>query len=172
MSREFPDQVNPWTAAEGRRVFAGSIPVRRMKRLAPLLASEEGECRFEARFALDEERHATIDLAVEAEASLVCQRSLEAYNERLARRSLLVVVEDEAGQEALPEHYEPVLASEGTVRFADLVEEELLLAMPIVPRNPALAWDDVVSEDEAAENESDAGGPFAGLADMMTRRER
>ena len=172
MSREFPDQVNPWTAAEGRRVFTGTLPLARMKRLAPLLASEEGVCRFEARFALDDEGFATIDLEVEAEVSLVCQRSLKPYAERLARRSLLAVVEDEAGQEVLPDHYDPVLAAEGTVRFLDLVEDELLLAMPVVPRNPALGWDDVVSTDGSPGEEDEPGGPFSGLADLMSGRER
>lgn len=172
MSREFPDRVNPWTAAEGRRIFAGTLPLDRMKRLAPLLASDEGDCRFEARFERDPEGYAIIDIAVEAEVSLVCQRSLAPFVQPLARRSLLAVIEDEAEQEVLPAHYEPVLATEGTVTFVDLVEDELLLAMPVVPRNPALAWDDVVASDEAEASEETEGGPFAGLADLMSRRER
>ena len=38
MPREFPEFVDPWKAADGKRLFQGTIPLRWMRRLAPLLA--------------------------------------------------------------------------------------------------------------------------------------
>ena len=48
MSRDFPDFIDPWKAAEGQRVFFGTVPLKRMQRLSPLLVSAEGEADFEA----------------------------------------------------------------------------------------------------------------------------
>ena len=176
MSREFPDIVDPWKAAEGRRIFQGTMPLNRMKRLLPLLAEEgaesaRGDARFTARFAFDEQDFVTIRLEVDAELRLMCQRSLAPYSERIRRKSLLVVVEDVAEQDTAPDHYEPVLVEQRRMALQDIVEEELLLAVPQVPRNPEVAGIELstVGADEArpVTEQEKRHRPFAGLAGLM-----
>mgnify|MGYP000657491512 CR=1 FL=1 len=41
MAKEFPEWVDPWKVAEGRRIFEGTIPLARLTRLQPLLADGE-----------------------------------------------------------------------------------------------------------------------------------
>jgi uncharacterized protein len=176
MSREFPDWVDPWKAADGRRAFQGTMPLKWMKRLAPLLARPEGglewrDARFSAAFGYDRQGMATVDIHVEAALPLVCQRSLEPYLEKVSRHSVLAVVESVEEQDLVPEHYEPVLAENGRLALRDLVEDELLLAVPQVPRNPELQ---AVrrSTDEAAVSGGEAGQepthrPFEDLADLL-----
>jgi hypothetical protein len=53
------------------------------------------------------------------------------------RKSRLAVVETELDQELLPEGYEATCAVDGRLRFDDLVEDELLLALPQVHIDPA-----------------------------------
>ena len=171
MSREFPDLINPWKAADGRRLFQGTIPLKRMTRLVPLLASDEGTAAFSAKFAYDEQKDIIIDLSVSAELSLVCQRSLEPYIEPVRRSSRLVVIEDPAQQELIPESYDPVLLEHRRLVFQQVVEDELLLGIPQVPRNPdvkeiVMATDGVV-EPASAENKEPLQRPFAGLAEML-----
>lgn len=178
MSRDFPDWINPWAAAQGRRRFGGTVPLARMKRLARLVESTDGEAAFEARFALDEDRRPVIDLDVSAELTLMCQASLEPYRAPLARRSLLGVIESEAETERLPSNVDPVLAdpeskSRGRLALATLVEDELILALPQVPRNPAVGavrYSTTGASDEAGQASSgtddEEGGrknPFAEL---------
>ena len=131
---------------------------------------------FSARFGYDEQGTVTVDLRVEAELSLICQRSLEPYVERIVRRSLLAVVETVAEQERLPEHYEPVLVENGRLALVDLVEDELLLGLPQVPRNPAIA-EIGPSAAEADKATADDGSepthrPFADLAGLLRKRSR
>jgi uncharacterized protein len=185
MSREFPDLLDPWKAADGRRSFQGTMPVRRMRRLTPLLAPENGDgamkgtvrwpdVAFNVRFGHDEQGTVTVDLRVEAELPLICQRSLEPYVERIARHSLLAVVESVAEQEGLPEHYEPVLVESGRMALVDLVEDELLLGLPQVPRNPAVAEigpsAGEAGEAAAADEREPTHRPFAGLAGLLKKR--
>lgn len=174
MSREFPDLVDPWKAADGRRLFRGTIPLKRMKRLVPLLAANEGTARFSARFGYDEQKDIIVDLSVSAELSLVCQRSLEPYLEPVNRKSRLVVIEDVAQQEMIPENYDPVLLDHGRLAFLEMVEDELLLGMPQVPRNPEteeieLATDGAAEAVPGEKNEP-LQRPFAGLADMLKEK--
>src|SRR5690606_13483352 len=83
----------------------------------------------------------------------------------------------------LPEGYEGTLAEHGKVSFLELVEDELLLALPQVPRNPDLPELGVEPNEHGLVDElpeqkmgqivrSDAGQqprqhPFAGLADQL-----
>lgn len=204
MSREFPDFVNPWKAADGNRVFNGTMPLKWMDRLGPLLAPavpEDAEAAanrlgpgkkapeagqppavfwpdasFRARFGYDEQGVVTIELKVEADLPLVCQRSMQPYLEHVERRSLLGVVDDVAGQDQLPAHYEPVLVEHGRLALLELVEDELLLAVPQVPRNPAVA-EVVLSTDGRQEppkrpGEEPRQRPFSDLAELMEKTGR
>ncbi len=143
MSREFPDWVDPWKAAEGKRCFQGTIPVVRMKRLLPLLAGKSkirGDLvvGFQAQFDHDFERRVRIRIKVEAELPLICQRSLEPYNEPVRRSSELSVIRSLDEQELLPDHSETLLVESQGLALTDLVEEELLIGLPQIPRNPGV----------------------------------
>lgn len=175
MSREFPDFIDPWKAADGKREFQGTMPLKRMERLSALLAPGEeavtGEAAFEARFAYDEQGTVIIDLCVEAALPLVCQRSLEPYPEAVRRRSRLAVITALSEQESLPGNYEPVLVEHGRLALQDLVEDELLLAVPQVPRNPATKFVDQSTDGNAVEppreEKEPTHRPFKGLAGLM-----
>lgn len=175
MSREFPDWVDPWKAADGRRTFQGTMPLKRMQRLTPLLAPAEWQdARFSAAFDYDRQGMLTVDLHVEAKLPLVCQRSLEIYFEPIARHSVLAVVAGVAEQDLVPDHYEPVLAVQGRLALLDLVEDELLLALPQVPKNPALGdlqrSTDVAAKRAGDDAEERTHRPFEGLADLLKER--
>ena len=99
MSREFPDFVDPWKAADGERTFHGTMPLVRLKRLTPLLAGgETGVAEFTARFRRDREGLVTIDLNVTASLVLLCQRSMEPYAEPIDRPRRLAVIPEPAIQ--------------------------------------------------------------------------
>ena len=177
MPREFPDFVDPWKAADGKRVFQGTMPLKWMRRLEPLLAPADpdeagAEATFTARFAHDEQGVVTVSLEVVADLPLICQRSMLPYLEHVERRSRLGVVESPALEARLPEHYEPVLAENGRLALLDLVEDELLLAVPQVPRNPAIA-EVMVSTDvgAVADTEGDEHRrPFEELARLIGKK--
>jgi uncharacterized protein len=185
MSRDFPDFVDPWKAADGKRAFEGTMPLKRMHRLAPLLASTESsgdgsgtiggdwptEAWFMVRFGHDHEGTVIIDIEVRAELPLVCQRSLEPYLEKVSRHAELAVVKSVAEQDLLPEHYEPVQVEHGRLALLDLVEDELLLGVPQVPRNPAVG-SVVVStgEDTEAGSAERTNRPFEKLAGLLKEK--
>ena len=173
MSREYPDWISPNRAAEGKRIFSGTIPLVRMKRLAALLVDAKGEASFTAGFRTDLDQRIIIDLQVEAALPLICQASLEVYDEQVIRSSELVVVEDDSGQLELPESYEPVLTENGRLAIARLVEDELLLALPQIPRKPGLQKVEYSTGGLKVTSETLPEGsrknPFSALQDMLKR---
>jgi uncharacterized protein len=171
MSREYPDWISPGRAAEGKRIFSGTIPFSRMKRLAAELVDAQGEASFTASFRVDLDKRVIIDLQVEAALPLVCQSSLEVYDEMVNRQSELAVIGDEYEQDDLPEHYEPVQTEKGRLAIASLVEDELLLALPQIPRKSGLQKVEYSTGGLPSVEESPEAGvkknPFAALQDML-----
>lgn len=163
------------------------MPLERMHRLVPLLAPRPDgpdgvesekiglawpDARFRADFEHDAQGNVTVELWVEAELPLICQRSLRPYLEPVKRHSLLAVVASIEEQELLPEHYEPVLVEQGRMALLEVVEDELLLAVPQVPRDPAVAEVDLSTDGAAAPAESKAEPtrrPFEGLAGLLKK---
>jgi len=175
MSREYPDWISPARAAEGKRVFGGTVPLARMKRLAPLLADAQGEAEFIAAFKTDLEKRVIVELQVTAALPLVCQASLDQYDEQVKRNTVLAVIEHQAEQEDLPDSYDPVQSENGRLAIAGLVEDELLLGLPQVPRKPGLEPVEYSTGGETQERDSPAGGrenPFAALQDMLKQDEQ
>jgi uncharacterized protein len=171
MSREYPDWISPNRAAEGKRIFSGSIPFSRMKRLAALLVDAKGQATFTAAFRTDMDHRVVIDLQVEAALPLICQASLEAYDEQVIRNSELAVIQDDSEQDELPDSYEPVQTEKGRLAIASLVEDELLLSLPQVPRKPGLKPFEYSTGGRIVKSEELPKGskknPFSALQDMM-----
>ena len=171
MSREYPDWISPGRAAEGKRIFSGTIPFSRMKRLAGLLVDASGEAKFTASFGKDIEQRTFVKLEVQAALPLICQASLDVYDELINRMTELAVIDEAHEQEDLPEHYEPVHTEKGRLAIAALVEDELLLGLPQIPRKPGFekveysTAGEFVSQEE--QNTGEKKSPFAALQDML-----
>jgi len=173
MPREYPDWISPDRAAEGKRVYSGTIPLSRMKRLAALLVDASGVATFTAAFKTDLDHRVIIDLQVEAALPLICQASLEVYDEAVSRSSELAVIEHESEQYDLPANYEPVLTENGRLAIAGIVEDELLLSLPTIPRKPGLGSVEFSTGGENPASVSTRAdvkeNPFSALQDMLKR---
>jgi len=173
MSREYPDWISPGRAAEGKRIFSGTIALSRMKRLAALLVDAQGEASFVASFRIDLDKRVIIDLQVAAALPLVCQASLEVYDEQVKRRSELAVTEHDSELAELPDEYEPVQTENGRLAIASLVEDELLLCLPQIPRKPGLQRVEYSTGGQSFMIEDPQPGtrknPFTALQDMLKR---
>ena len=120
-----------------RRSFAGELPVAAMSRLGGMLAGSEGVAQYALDFGRDEFGAAYLQVHVEAPLTLTCQRTLEPFVLPLTVDSRLGLIRSEREEAALPPGCEPLLVEEdGKLNPADVIEDELLLALPLVPVNP------------------------------------
>jgi uncharacterized protein len=171
MSQALPEVVDVWRMVQAGRRFSGKLPFAAMPRLVADLASSEGSADFELDFGKDEFGVSFLHVRADAALPLTCQRTLDVFKLPVAidtRLGLITNEEDEAG---LPPGYEPLLTTDGSVRLADVVEDELILAVPVVPVKPGTeqverSWDDSA---EAAEPEAKPN-PFAALKTMRVSR--
>jgi len=165
MSANTPEMLDAWRMVAARRSFEGRLPLSSMKRLQDLLNDTDGEARYTIEFDQDALRVPYVELRIEAQLPLVCQRSLQRFLLPVSLVQRLGLVRDEADEAALPPDYEALLVPEdGMLHPADLVEDELVLAVPVVPVNPE---SDAVERDWPAQEEELAkANPFAALASL------
>lgn len=135
MSSTWSDLIDPRRAADTGATFAGRVPLAELRRLAPLVVDAAGDAEYSIRFSRDGSRRAVVRGEVRARLILRCQRCLGPMeHEVLATLSLAVVAGlDEA--DGLPEGDEPLLVTEGRICLGELVEDELLLGLPQIPRH-------------------------------------
>jgi len=80
----------------------------------------------------------------------------------------LGLITSEAQESALPEQMEPLLVPEsGELQTIDLVEDELILAVPVVPINPDSSLPDAYRVDEAEQKQN----PFSALSALKDKQQ-
>jgi uncharacterized protein len=166
MSAEVPDVLDAWRMVAARRCFDGRLPLAAMARLRDLLADTEGEACFSLEFGHDALQVPFAALRVEAGLPLVCQRTLQRFVLPVVidqRFALVRDASDDTVDASLLPGYEALeIDADGAMRPADLVEDELILAVPLVPAVPG---SEAVECDWAATAEEEAvANPFAALA--------
>lgn len=120
-----------------RRSYQGSLPIAAMPRLCAALAGTEGELSYAMEFGRDGLGTAVVEVRAQAPLRLLCQRSLEPFTLRVAIDSTLGLIRHEREESALPPDCEPLLVGEdGKLNPVEVIEDELLLALPLVPVNP------------------------------------
>ncbi|QKT04849.1 DUF177 domain-containing protein [Ectothiorhodospiraceae bacterium 2226] len=108
----------------------------RMTRLGDMLSRREGEVSVHLSLPPSAEGVVLLDGHLQAELHTLCQRCLQEMTVALDLHPRVGVVRHQIEAERLPEPYEPLLVEEGEVQVAAFVEDELILAFPIVPMHP------------------------------------
>ena len=135
MPNRIPDSFDPRDFVEKRRLIQAELPFDRLARVQDALADTAGVARVELRFE-KWGRVAGIDGRVDAELRLRCQRCLDALEWPVHCDVRLGIVGSIDEANLLPDDVEPLLLAPGaTIDLAELVEDELLLAIPSIPRH-------------------------------------
>lgn len=172
MSERLPVHLDPVNLADRGREVAGIVPIAAFERLAPSLHSREGELDAVLRFGQDDAGRRTLHARVTGALELVCQRCLAPCELEVDADMAVVLVESEAEAEALPEELDAlIVGGQRSMHTVDMIEDELILGLPLVPR----CADDAVCrpavellDSEALESGGQAGErqrPFEGLGE-------
>lgn len=169
MSANVPETLDAWRMVAARRRFDGQVPLARFSRLQGLVADSEGQCTYALEFAHDDIlRVSYVELTIETALPLICQRSLQRFLLPVKMVQKLGLIRDEAEESSLPEDVEALLVPEdGQLAPLDVVEDELVLAVPVVPLSPD--GEAVDREWAPTREESDKANPFAALAALKKK---
>ena len=133
MSDQLPEYIDPWRLADRRSQLRGQWTLDRFARLRGVLADSAGTLEVELDFSVGVKRRPAIEGKLSTELALICQRCMQVFLYPLQLDLSLVVVESEDECDLLPEDVDPVLAQDGRLNLLQMVEDEILLAIPQAP---------------------------------------
>lgn len=133
----WPEMIDPWQLAQANKTLTGTVALKRMPRLIKTLEQPLGEAEFVLKFIQDKLALATIHGKISTVLVLVCQRCMQSMNYAVDTEFMLSPVVTEAEALNLPLSYEPLVTAGQPVRVVDdILEEELLLCLPLVATHP------------------------------------
>jgi uncharacterized protein len=142
----------------------GEWPVANFPRLQDALHSNAGDLRYVLRGMPQEQGRPALKLELEGSLQLICQRCLGplAFPFRIAASLQLAATQAEIDAEPIEGSGPERIVAGREMPVHDLIEDELLLALPIAPRH-----------EQCEGGEADRAGaeakqsPFAGLRRMV-----
>lgn len=173
MPQKLPKEIDPLRLAQNGLKLTGQLAVTEMPRLLQSLVSDEGRVDVDIAFDVDEINTPFMQGEFTTTVLMTCERCMEAMKVDLKVNSLLAMVTNERKIAGLAEQYDPwLLESSDDVLLSSVVEDELILALPLVPRHdeaclPASEWS---SADEMAKEVEEKVSPFAVLATLKTKK--
>jgi DUF177 domain-containing protein len=172
MSAPWSQPLDVDRLSHGEAEVGFEVPLAELPRLRSRIAGIGGSVRGTARFGRQSD-FAMAELSLAGKATLQCQRCMQPMEWDLGSTTHVALILAEADAAEVPEELEPVLAREGRISAGELVEEELLLALPIVPLHEhagecAVPPSAGLLAEEGPEHTTQR--PFAGLDELLRRR--
>jgi len=160
MSKSLPKRIDPWLLFRHRQALAGDIDLADMPGLISSQLRQSGAVAVELSVAASDKDQLIVSGRASIELYFICQRCLQPISRVVDAFFSRVVVKCDRqlnGTEA------DAMVCEDTMELVLLVEEELILALPMIVKHDHCEMV-YQNSDRVAD---DCQQPFAGLKDMM-----
>lgn len=163
-----PNQVDPRRFADRALTFTGAWPLDSFERLTGLVSDTAGEVQVSLAFYRDEQELPVMRMRLDAEVGMQCQRCLDQARLSLAGEHSFAFIRPGDDASLLPQDYDVIELADEPLDVRALAEEELLLALPIVPMHPEGQCNHPQGyvEPELSEEDRIRSSPFGVLAQL------
>ncbi len=160
-----PAQLDPRRLADRGMRLEGDIPLTKLERVSQITADTTGFVHVVLLFERDEQKQVVVQLELEAELAMICQRCLEQAKVKVSESYRYVVINPNPAVDIQPSGYDILEVGEHPLDVYELIEDELLLALPVVPmHSPGECQHPPGYVEQAAAEEKD--NPFSVLAQL------
>ena len=173
MLGQLPDTIDAMRHASQGTRLQGSVALRRCERLRPALLNDEGAVQVDLSFGQDAEHRPVVIGTIRGTLPMLCQRCEQPLMLAVDAQIQVGLVRNDEDAQRLPEHLEPcLLMADRMVSLTTLVEDELILALPIVPRHEQECGMRVASIMEPiASTQTERKNPFAILEQLRSGKD-
>lgn len=163
--QHIPQGLDPFKQIGSGNEIGGQIALEKLSRLDGLLANQEGFVSAALQFYRDEQHIAVVSGQIASDLHLTCQRCLQADEVSISGEFTFALIRDEAHIDNLPDGYEALVLDKPELNLYALIEEELILSLPIVHFHDGQCKDgeQKMSFGELDKNTGEKANPFAVL---------
>ncbi len=163
--------ISPRKLAYSSQEIAGAIPSEALTRLAEA-ADCSGDADVSLAFSINEEGKLIVRGSVEAELSYTCQRCLKPIAPKAEHIDIAFgIVKSEEEAKHLPSSLDPWVVNEDETDVYTQIEDELLLAVPVVAYHDHTCIDEsLLSSGETEEQQApERANPFSVLSSLKSK---
>lgn len=115
--------------------LSGELDIGQLTRLKGLLHSDSGSVRATLRLRQRGDGWLASELEYRADVELVCQRCLEPFRQELEDKVNVVLADSDSLPTTVPTGFEPFELEDGRLQPVQLIEDEVIVAIPLVPKH-------------------------------------
>jgi uncharacterized protein len=167
MLDRLPVHIDPVNFAERGKRLSGAIKISELTRLSDMLLDNSGVVEIDISFD-KEARLSTIQGEIKANLIVECQSCLKQVVLPISRHFKLGLVSSLEQADRLTSDCEPLMLENEKVSLNELIEDELLLALPDFPRHDYQCVDrgEVKLAGSAIDEQLTTNNPFSVLAKL------
>jgi len=176
MSKRLPERIDPYRLADQRRILEGSYALDKMPRLSEVAENSSGEVHVRFEFDRSAQGHAELEGHIEAELALICQRCLSPMDYPVKLDIHLAIVPSDALANELQDEVDVTVVPEDLF-LRDFIEDELMLALPQIPRHESEEDCDEVARqylhvdfEQDMDQQEKQENPFSVLTESITKQ--
>ncbi|NQZ79782.1 MAG: 23S rRNA accumulation protein YceD [Colwellia sp.] len=133
---KLPITIDPKRSAQRKLVCEGRFELSGMNRLLAVCENTSEQVKVNVNFNMDERGLIVISGTSSVLVTLICQRCTDAFEQLLEVSFTFSPVKDADEEAELPSYYDAIeLDENGEINLRELVEDELLLEIPLIPRH-------------------------------------
>ncbi|SFC52192.1 uncharacterized protein SAMN05660443_0013 [Marinospirillum celere] len=169
MAKEYlQEPLDPYKLCAAEREISFELPLESMQRAQDLLLDKQGSFRIQLKFSYGSQRLLQVEGHLKGEVTLECQRCLGPSKQLLDNHFLWGLVISEEAASNLPKTHEPVFIEKERLALLSVIEDEFLLALPLVAYHPEDECQlQPLEQDQSAEEPAETeNNPFSALADL------
>jgi uncharacterized protein len=164
---KLPKFVDPRKLADREIQISGVLAVNEMTELSEMLVGPNVDVIADLKFSRDELRIRRITGSAKVTVKVQCQRCLEPVDVKLNAELNLAISYNEEKAQTLPKYYEPLIVEGDDLELLPLIEQELILELPIVSYHSNCSIQTSFGDGNAvADLETEKPNPFSVLASL------
>ena len=158
LSKGLPGQLKLFNFAKKEISLSGIYHISDFPKISEIASNKKDNVKVDLSFYLKNNKTPCVDGIIELDIVLACQRCLDDLSTTLKVNFNLAFVRHNQESEELDSHYEIYVIEEEELATHDLVSDEILLSIPMVPTHD---YDCIkeINEQEIVEGKSE--NPFA-----------
>jgi uncharacterized protein len=168
MPVELPDTANFQRQVELGSTLSGEVSISRFPRLSEMLVSDDGSAMASLVFGYSA-GYASVKGSITADLKVECQRCLQPMDLKVDSRFKFAFVHDEDEFDLIPDEFEPYIIEGDEQSVIDILEDELLLSVPMVPVHDERCSEFMSVHEQDKQAEREASHPFAALKALKVK---
>ncbi len=141
-------------------------PIKDFDRLAGLLYSNEGIIKVKLTGKYDDRQRCLVEAHITANIQLECQTTFEAIDYQIDNTVLYCTVISEEQITELDDEYEALFIEDGQVDIKEVIEDELILSIPVVANKASEELGIKMSYGNIPEQTEEEKNPFLVLQNL------